>query len=69
MLVPFETQDIVLDALVDRAREYAEGSRSKNTVRAYESDLRAFCEWCRERSLTCLPGEPRNSEPVCGVVR
>ncbi len=55
MLVPFETQDTVLATLVDRAREYAEDSRSSNTVRAYESDLRSFCAWCRERSLTCLP--------------
>jgi site-specific recombinase XerD len=55
MLVPFQTQEVVLDQLAERAREYAEGSRAANTVRAYESDLRAFCEWCRERSLTCLP--------------
>lgn len=55
MLVPFETQDIVLDGLADRARMYAEAARSTNTTRAYESDLKSFCSWCRERSLTCLP--------------
>jgi integrase len=55
MLVPFETQEAVLGQLADRAREYAEASRSSNTLRAYESDLRSFCAWCRERGLTCLP--------------
>lgn len=55
MLVPFETQEAVLVQLADRAREYAEASRSANTTRAYESDLKSFCAWCKERGLTCLP--------------
>jgi len=55
VLATFETQDIVLTGLAEQAREYAEGSRAANTVRAYESDLRTFCAWCRDRDLTCLP--------------
>lgn len=55
MLAPFETQEVVLGRLVDSARRYAEAARSKSTVRAYGSDLRQFCGWCKERSLTCLP--------------
>jgi integrase len=58
VLVPFETQEIVLGQLADRAREYAEAARSANTSRAYESDLRAFCSWCKDRELTCLPASP-----------
>ena len=53
--MPFETQEAVLSGLADRAREYAEASRSVNTIRAYESDLRSFCAWCKDRDLTCLP--------------
>ena len=54
-LVPFETQVPVLQNLRDRARGYAEASRSANTVRAYEADLRSFRSWCQARGLTCLP--------------
>jgi site-specific recombinase XerD len=45
----------VLGALSDKARAYANDARSANTLRAYESDLRAFCTWCQARGLTCLP--------------
>jgi site-specific recombinase XerD len=47
--------EIVLDGLAEKARAYARASRSENTLRAYESDLRAFCRWCDQRGLTCLP--------------
>jgi len=56
-LVPLETQEIVLESLRSRARQYAEASRSANTIRAYEGDLEAFCVWCRERGITCLPAD------------
>lgn len=55
MLVPLETQEAVLANLSDLARQYAENARSRATERAYESDLKSFCSWCRERGLTCLP--------------
>ena len=55
MLVPYETQDSVLAGLSDLAREFAENARSQATARAYEHDLKAFCSWCRDRGLTCLP--------------
>jgi site-specific recombinase XerD len=47
--------EVVLGALADKARAYANEARSANTLRAYESDLRAFCAWCQARGLTCLP--------------
>ena len=47
--------EAVLSALADKARGYANDARSANTVRAYESDLRAFCTWCQVRGLSCLP--------------
>lgn len=46
---------VVLDALAAKAKQYAENSRSRNTLRAYESDLQSFCRWCEQRGLTCLP--------------
>lgn len=46
---------LALDALADKARAYAEDARSANTVRAYESDLRAFRSWCESRRLRALP--------------
>lgn len=47
--------NIVLSALADKARAYAQDARSANTLRAYESDLRSFCSWCQARGVTCLP--------------
>jgi site-specific recombinase XerD len=47
--------NVVLAALADKAQGYAEAARSANTLRAYESDLRAFCSWCKARGLSCLP--------------
>jgi site-specific recombinase XerD len=47
--------EVVLGALADKAKGYAKDARSANTVRAYESDLRAFCSWCQARGLSCLP--------------
>jgi integrase len=58
MLVPYETQESVLAGLSDMAREYADNARSKATQRAYDHDLKSFCTWCRDRSLTCLPASP-----------
>ena len=59
MLVPLPATEldteVVLGALADKARAYANDARSANTLRAYESDLRAFCAWCQARGLSCLP--------------
>jgi site-specific recombinase XerD len=59
MIVPLPATaldtEVVLGALADKARAYANDARSANTLRAYESDLRAFCSWCQARGLTCLP--------------
>jgi site-specific recombinase XerD len=59
MLVPLPATildtEAVLGALADKAKGYANDARSANTLRAYESDLRAFCAWCQARGLKCLP--------------
>ena len=62
MLVPLPATEldteVVLGALADKAKAYANEARSANTLRAYESDLRAFCSWCQARGLSCLPATP-----------
>ena len=46
-----------LRALGQRAREYAMQAKSKNTRRAYQTDLNAFIGWCDEHGLCALPAE------------
>jgi hypothetical protein len=41
--------------LAERARNYARSSKSANTLRAYESDLRHFGAWCETRGLVAFP--------------
>jgi site-specific recombinase XerD len=41
--------------LEERARDYACNSNAANTLRAYESDLRHFGEWCETRGLVAFP--------------
>lgn len=48
----------VPEALVDRARYYAEASQAENSKRAYESDWRRYEEWCRENDLVPNAGNP-----------
>lgn len=50
--------DLALDSPAAKARVYIEASRSANTKRAYSSDLKAFCKWCEQRGLSCLPAAP-----------
>ena len=48
------------EALRERARQLAEGSRAANTLKAYESDMAQFSMWCAEQdpALEALPAEP-----------
>lgn len=48
-----------LEALADRAREYVEAASSPNTRRAYDSDWKHFCSWCRRQGLEQLPPDPK----------
>ncbi|MBW4656874.1 MAG: tyrosine-type recombinase/integrase [Kaiparowitsia implicata GSE-PSE-MK54-09C] len=48
-----------LETLADRAREYVEAASSPNTRRAYDSDWRHFCAWCRRQGLAHLPSDPQ----------
>jgi len=50
----FKTE-AALTKLAEKARAYADEARSSNTVRAYESDLKSFCAWCKQHSRACLP--------------
>src|SRR5690606_32410709 len=51
--------------VLDRAHEYARGSKATNTIRTYGSAWRAFCSWCRTRGLQPLPARP---EAVAGYL-
>jgi site-specific recombinase XerD len=48
------------EALRDRARQFAEGSRAANTLKAYQSDMAQFRRWCAEQRppLAALPADP-----------
>ena len=48
-----------LDALGQKARDYARNARSENTQRAYESDWRQFSSWLRRSGFDPLPPDPR----------
>ena len=44
--------------LLEAARTYAAASRSANTRRAYQSDLRDFTAWCDINGMHALPAAP-----------
>ena len=48
-----------LDALGEKAKDYARNARSENTQRAYESDWRQFSSWLRRQGLPALPPDPQ----------
>src|ERR1035438_1276872 len=41
-----------------QVREYIRASKAKNTLRGYQSDWRAFCEWCEGQNVCPLPAAP-----------
>jgi site-specific recombinase XerD len=43
---------------LDQVREYIRASKAENTLRGYQSDWRAFCQWCESRALRPLPASP-----------
>ena len=44
--------------LLEAARAYASASRSANTRRAYQADLRDFTAWCDAHNMRALPAVP-----------
>lgn len=48
----------VRQELVEAARGYAAASRSVNTRRAYQADLRDFTTWCDSNGVHALPAAP-----------
>lgn len=47
-----------LASLVERAKEYAADARASSTRKAYESDFRAFEQWCSAQGLVAMPAPP-----------
>ena len=47
-----------LQDLTDRARGYVAAASSANTRRAYASDWKHFCAWCRRQNVSALPPDP-----------
>lgn len=60
---------IDLDTLRASARDLAEQSRSISTRKAYEADVKAFCAWCRDRGLSCLPASPETVSVYIAALR
>ena len=50
---------VVPASLVDAATGYIAQARSPNTVKAYNSDWRAFNRWCEQHGLSALPAAPQ----------
>jgi site-specific recombinase XerD len=57
-LTTTQQTDTALGSLVDRARQFADNSKAKNTVRAYQADWEHFTAWCAAHSLPCMPASP-----------
>lgn len=49
---------LALTPLESQAEHYLRASQSENTRRAYASDWRDFCEWCRVAGQGSLPAAP-----------
>ncbi len=47
-----------ISATISKARDYVTLSKSVNTRRAYQSDLRHFVAWCSENSFASIPTAP-----------
>lgn len=60
VIPPAEGLAAPLQPLVERARAFAEGSKAKNTQRAYRADWEDFTTWCSARSPapSSLPATP-----------
>ena len=54
----YVVREVALAVLEERARSYEANSKSANTWRAYQSDLRHFGAWCERRGLVALPADP-----------
>jgi hypothetical protein len=48
-----------LDALGEKAKDYARNARAQNTRRAYESDWRQFSSWLRRQGFPMTPPNPQ----------
>jgi integrase len=48
-----------LEALADKARDYAKASSAANTRRAYAADWRHYTAWARRQNLPSLPPDPQ----------
>ena len=49
---------IIHSNVVERAKEYAEASKSCNTRKAYTNDWKQFRIWCEANEITTLPAQP-----------
>lgn len=47
-----------LDRLVDQARDYAAAATAENTNKAYQTDWKHFCSWCRRKGVDPLVPSP-----------
>lgn len=43
---------------MEQAREFIRASKAESTLRGYEADWRAFCEWCDTQGQCPLPASP-----------
>ena len=48
-----------LDALGEKAKDYARNARAQNTQRAYKSDWRQFSSWLRRQGFPVTPPDPQ----------
>jgi site-specific recombinase XerD len=55
---PNDTQIGPLAEIADRAKEFVQQSKSKNTIRAYRADWAHFESWCRSHGQSSLPASP-----------
>jgi site-specific recombinase XerD len=50
--------DVVPSPSLEQVREYIRASKAENTLRAYQSDWRAFCAWCEGARIAPLAAAP-----------
>jgi integrase len=62
-----EIQTSYFEDLVSEAADYLRASRSPATLKAYESDLRVFTEWCIAQGVPSLPAEALTVAAFCAA--
>lgn len=51
-------QGMEIGQIAEQAQDYISQSKAENTIRAYRTDWKHFCDWCNSHNLQAMPASP-----------